>query len=549
MRQELFEKFSSVRKVHFASKKAFLDQISSKRLEISGDSNVSGGMKIKKKHIGFSLAPVKDYKATIPTQNDSAFTLTNRYFRNSLFNGSSYVQEGKTITIKDACSSCWDRTDHEIPSWRVTETEKGKSIFYAGRPDTQERAKIQGVDIFLNEIRTGQSKGFKPLENGTIEVHYVVNSLTNPTEGLSKWREKLGAGQSLDERKSLKWEKDSLKALRDSNEPISVTYNGQNYQILLRPMHTHHTVSCMGTYNTLGDKGRKLENTINTDSYSQLKNLFIQRKGTFSRQIETIGDEIVQRLGDGKNSTSVPVHIRLAMVDMLGKILEVPIVHHCKSVVDRTSGGGAVSVANQIVYEDLLHDNPTFVGTFEQIIASDCYKNLFLKGLQSQYSVSADLRSAVDPNGELNTKRVLPGFMWHSLPEVQAHGFIPLIPEAGLKNFSMIRKVANYFMQWIVCILQCTIFLVPTLWLGLPIIKPTWIKLDKVLDLESDLLSEGGTRPLLEGPANESVKKLLKKGADEGKKLLKGKALPLIDQLSDKAREALFPDETNVRTD
>ena len=444
-RNKLQKSFSSYNG-HHSSKKNLLQTAVTLREVYSEGSNVSGGMKVKEDHFGFSLAPVKDYSVSIPTDetNDTPkFTLVNRYFRNSLFNGSSYEQEGKTIEIKDACSSCWDRTDHEIPSWRLTETIEGKSIFYAGRPDTEQRAKIQGIDIFLNELRTGECKGFFPSKDQTIELHYVVDSLTNPTDGLSGWRKKLGAGQALDERKSLEWEMDALKKLRSSNEPIEIEYEGIKYSILLRPMHTHNTVSCMGTYNTFNDTGKALENSINSDSYTQLKALFEKRKGTLNENLEAIGDQIVARLGDGKNSTSVPVHIRLAMVDMLAKILEVPIVHHCKSVVDRTSGAGAVSVANQIVYED-LKSQTQFKGNFEEIVSSEKYKNLFHKGLQSQLSVSADLRSAVDPSGELNTKRVLPGFMWHWEPEVQAHGFIPLIPEAGLKQFSLIQKIKNY---------------------------------------------------------------------------------------------------------
>lgn len=544
-RLELQKSFSSLKGFHLSKKNLLQTAVTLRELHSKG-SNVSGGMKVKEDHIGFSLAPVKDYSVSIPTYetNDTPkFTLVNRYFRNSLFNGSSYKQEGKTIEIKDACSSCWDRTDHEIPSWRLTETETKESIFYAGRPDTEQRAKIQGIDIFLNELRTGECKGFFPSEDQTIELHYVVDSLTNPTDGLSEWRKKLGAGQALDERKSLEWEMEALKKLRSSKEPIEIEYEGKNYSILLRPMHTHNTVSCMGTFNTFNDTGKALENSINSDSYTQLRALFEKRKGTFNKNLEAFGNEIVARLGDGKNSTSVPVHIRLAMVDMLAKILEVPIVHHCKSVVDRTSGAGAVSVANQIVYEDLKSPKPQFEGKFEEIVSSEKYKNLFHKGLQSQLSVSADLRSAVDPSGELNTKRVLPGFMWHSEPEVQAHGFIPLIPEAGLKQFSLIQKIKNYAKQCFILLIELVFFPITYWLLGLPFVKPTWIKLDKVLNLESNLLSEGGTRPLLEGPANKRFKEDLKKGKEDAKKTLKAKADPLINQLSQKGREAIYGKE------
>lgn len=524
----------------FKTAKEFYDYAVSQRKLHSIGNNTTGGLEIKKDHIGFSLAPVQDYEATIPTEKEG-FTIENRYFRNSPFNGAKFQDEdGRTVCIKNANSSPWDRTEFDLQSERLTQKKDGTSIFYAGRPDTLERAKLLGIDMFLNELATGKRKGV--VEMGEkFEFHYIVDSLTNPTAGLSKWRQLPLAPQALDERASLKWEQEALNELYKSNEPLEVEFEGKKHQVLLRPMHVHNTVSCLGTYQFFNDKGRELENSINEASYQKLIN-FYKKLENLPPRLKNFGDEIVEILGSAKKSTDIEVHRRVAMIDMLAKICNLPIAHHCKSVVDRTSGAASVSIVNQLVFDGKFLSS---ISSFDQILKNNEYKEYYLKAKQTQLSVSGDLRTAVDPSGRLNCKRLLPAFMWRSSPDDQAHGFLPLLPDRALKEFTVAQRIINFAKQILLFLISPLTYLV-----GLPIIKPTWIKHNKAFDLESFALSENGTRPLLEGPHNKRLKDSLTSSTIFGKKrrtlnefnidVVRKKAWPLFDLLSLKEQKELY---------
>jgi hypothetical protein len=78
------------------------------------------------------------------------------------------------------------------------------------------------------------------------------------------------------------------------------------------------------------------------------------------------------------------------------------------------------------------------------------------------------------------------------------------------------QKVKNYAIQLFVFTIE-VLFLPVALLFKLPIVKPTWLKPTHTFDHESDVLSEGGTRPLLVGPHHRRMKTALKKAEKSGK--------------------------------
>jgi hypothetical protein len=153
---------------------------------------------------------------------------------------------------------------------------------------------------------------------------------------------------------------------------------------------------------------------------------------------------------------------------------------------------------------------------FADIIKEDQYKENFVKGLQAQLSTSSDLRSAVNLDGSMNTDRVLPGYEWHEGVDTVAFTFAEFIPKKGLKQITTMQKVKNYAIQLFVFTIE-VLFLPVALLFKLPIVKPTWLKPTHTFDHESDVLSEGGTRPLLVGPHHRRMKTALKKAEKSGK--------------------------------
>lgn len=503
------------RDMRFESRSLMFDSIMKGRnLRVKDDPNVCGKLKIKKEDAIFSEHSVNDFESTInelrsDNHNSSEFAYDTRYFYNSELNGLSYTEDGKKVTVDSCVCSPWDRSGLDLHSARLSETKDKKSIFYAGRPDTDKRLELQGIDIFLNELETKHRKGFVHRENGVIELHYIIDSLSTVTQGVGQIAGLLG---SLDEGKSLEWERAAIKKARKNNKPLQVVHNGKTYPVLLRPIQVHNSVSFFASYNFLEFS---VEDQINRNGYKKLMELYELRlrDGHIEQKWQQVGAEIIKELRKHKDSTKIDAGMRIAMIDMLSKICNLPIVHHCKSVVDRTTGAAAVSIVNQMLFDrkfDLVGES--FIKTVE----SELYKHLFVRALKSQLPVSSDVRSAVNINGTINTKRVLPGLEWHTGDTMVAFGFSKLMPEEALRKIPTWKKVGVYVVTLLAFLpslfLSLVVRAVTLNHVIIPIILPTWLKPKYSFDHHSELLSEGGTRPVLNGPHNNEVKKSIKAG-------------------------------------
>ena len=507
----------------FPSIAEFVNKIFKERLEeTKNNPKAFGGLIPKKEHILFSLQKAPGIRqSTIPIPTGGNFSVLIRLFNHlNKLNGQSFKDEkGLTHTVKDASCSCWDRTapDDAVPGARVVETERKDSIFYGGRPDSEKRAVILGEEIFKNEIASGKNKGIKDLGNQTYELHYLVGSLTNTLPGLSEWRKYVpGAGQALDERDSLELEVETLNKLRDNSTPIEITIDDRTYKVLLKPMHTHCMVSCFSFYKFFKNGGQDLENEINQTGYKQLIGYYENMdRREVTPQHQAWAKEIIETLKSKEESTAIAPHLRLAMVDMLAQICKLPVVLHCKSVVDRTSGAGAVSIANRMVLDGKMTGTESL--NFADIIKQDQYKENFVMALQAQLSTSSDLRSAVNLDGSINTDRVLPGYEWHEGVDTVAFTFAEFIPEGGLKPITTMQKVKNFAIQlFVFTITTLAYFIGVGSLLKLPIVRPTWLKPTRTFNHESKVLSENGTRPLLVGPHHRRMKHDIKQAKKSG---------------------------------
>ncbi|MFZ4773694.1 MAG: hypothetical protein ACOYK9_06885, partial [Chlamydiia bacterium] len=497
-----------------------------RKLAVRKDPLTLGELIPKTKHMIFSENPVKDYEAVIDpvsVENDISqeMSVINEYYYNSPMNGQKFKSVGSdgsevVVKIDNAVSSPWDRTGTDIPAERRLKTKEGNSIFYGGRPDTDERVRWQGIDIFLSELKSGFKKGFKEiveeenLDGSPKEVHvqmtYLVDSLTNPTVGLTKWRRlpliSQFVGDALDERDSLKWERKALEKAYRSHSPITLDVDGVTYKLTLKPIHAHTTISCFSELRkqirrgTLS--GTVLENDINRRAFRRLLRYY-----RHSGLNDPIANEIITKFRSSRyNSVNLPPHIRLTMVDMLARICGLPIVHHCKSVVDRTSVAAAVSVVNQMILEKKL----PLKGTFEETIGGELYKELFLRALQTQLPVSIDVRSAVNEDGTLNRKRDFPGSNLRD-GVFAAFGVIPLFPDRALRDITTYEKVSFFVKAFFVALFSLFI-----------IGSPKWLEPTKTFDMNSFALSEDGARPLLCKAKHTCSAALNRKGATPGVK-------------------------------
>jgi hypothetical protein len=391
------------------------------------------------KHACYSDIPRASFDAAITLNQETLglpkntkLEFRNEYFYHSSFNGQVYKDENKKLReVHHAVPSSWDRSTNNLMMARVLKDDNG-SIFYAGRPDNKSRAITQAEDIFRTELALGENgKGIKKLKNGSYELTYVVNSLTNggtlQNPGL------------LNERKSLLEEIKALHELKD----LEIEVDGK--KVTLNPIHTHHMVSFWTRFSGVVDdktSGLAIEKKINNTGYNSLIQLG-QKKSDELRGDPEKANLIKAVISNLKNP-DLPVQERLMLADLLTHLCDLPIVHHCKSVVDRTSIGAGISTINhyiahgKIPLDQIPKDNS---GNFAPhlLCGNEDYKNLFLSTLNIQHQVSKDARMAITPDGKLEGRSKL-GLNYHKDTFGTVPAALALMPQEAITKTWMANR-------------------------------------------------------------------------------------------------------------
>jgi|GEM_PF-3069949 len=395
-------------------------------------SRTDRSVKAKMKHVAYSDLPRYDIDAEIQIhenmdlfglKKDDTLKFKNEYFHHSSLNGKTYKDADENIhTVHNAVASSWDRSSEDLMMARVLKDGKEKPICYAGRPDNQKKATQLAEDIF----RTEKSK--LPLDrDGRYILTFVVDSLTN---GGSLQNPGL-----LNERTSLIEENDALNNL--DGKTISI----DDCQVVLHPIHVHHTLSFWNRFApVLPDTvtGIATENAINTVSYTKLTDIGekLIKDGSLSDKKKEVLEGAIYHLNQG----NLPVHERLMLVDLICKICDLPVVHHCKSVVDRTSIAKGISMINHLINEKLEEEEEFAWERDEKgriaphlLCRKEEYKKYFAATLAIQHQVSKDARIAIMPDGTIEGRKTL-GLNYHD----DTFGTVPcalsLLPEEALKD-------------------------------------------------------------------------------------------------------------------
>lgn len=390
----------------------------------------------KEKHACYSDIPRANFDASITLkepllglETGTSLTFENKYYHHSEFNGRAYMDDdGHVHTVHDAVASSWDRSTNDLMMARVLLDENG-SIFYGGRPDTVERAKQQAEDIFRTELQLKEKgKGIKKLDDHTYELTYVVNSLTNGGE--------LQNPGLLNERESLLAE---MKALQSINgKSIEIEIDGEMVTVWLHPIHTHHMVSFWTRFADLfsGEiSGLKIEGEINDIGYKKIKEiaqLHPENRGLILGAIAQLDEDL-------------PVQERLMLIDLLAHLCNLPIAHHCKSIVDRTSIGGGVSTINHYIAHGKIRldqipkdDQENYLPHL--LCRNEEYKHLFVATLAIQHQVSKDARMGIRPDGTIEGREQL-GLNYHYDTFGTVPAALALMPEELLTTTWWDNKV------------------------------------------------------------------------------------------------------------
>lgn len=413
-------------KLVYPSVKKMLESEMERRLPLSNE--VRGRFKPKMSHVAYSHIPRADFDGTVKA-NGEIYKVRNCYFHHSPLNGTSYVgTDGKITTVHHAITTSWDRSSDGLHMSKVfMNPETNESICYGSRPDSPERARKQAEDIFRAELASSQ-KGLRKIGENEYELTYVVNSLTSPA--------KLQNPALLNERESLIWEHEALEALG------TLIIDGKI--VHPKPIHVHHTISVFGELSKiLPDflNGSDLENTINDKGYLQLLE-YAQKLP----QTPILQDTIYQ-LYKGLITHTLSHQEELILVDFLSQLCNLPIVHHCKSIVDRTSIASTVALMNHFIKDgEMLTIPRDNEGRFaiHKLLKQEAYRKLFMAFINISHQVSKDARVGITPDKTLVGRNVLALNLRATY--LSPSGDLVFFPESALKKTLLTRGLKTRYL-------------------------------------------------------------------------------------------------------
>ncbi len=376
-------------------------------------------------HVAYAHVPRASFTGVVE-KGDKTYSVKNQYFYRGSLNGKYYKgRDDKVHQVHHAITSSWDRSSSDLHMAKVlVNTETGESICYGSRPDTLVRARKQAKDIFRTERKSKFYKGLsKNLKTGEYTLTYVVNSLTNPV--------KIQNPTLLNERESLLGEIGALHEI--SENPITI----DGCTVHLRPIHVHHTLSVFGEIGKIlpdSISGNDIEQGINQRGYNTL----IEYAKKFANKLKQADLKKYNLINDTihflTQSTSLSVSERLIIVDFLAQICRLPIVHHCKSIVDRTSVASSASMLNHFIKQGrLIHKIPKTGRRFaiHKLLDNENYKKAFVSFMNINHQVSLDARVGILPDGKTLVGRKELGLNLKS-GIFAATGAIPFFPKEDL---------------------------------------------------------------------------------------------------------------------
>lgn len=297
-------------------------------------------------------------------KDDSILETKHIFAKNSPLNGNVFDRDGKIIHLSQGIACTSDRTIQNTGNLRLIQTKSQESICYTGRPDSPHKALEQASFIFLHELSTNK-KGITQTTdaqgNITYQLDYVVNSLLSAPW---VWRFE-SILTAFPEREYIENELKAFAILKnqgaitieDPNNP------GTKYQVKFNPILFSRSLN---SFNRLEKwlppfvTGQSRAQEISGEGFTSLNSLAHQKldemqthlaaessssvKATLEEKIKKIHSTL-QLLERHQKEHHLSAEEETLVRDYLCKLLNLPVVFHCKSSLDRTSLPVAISSA------------------------------------------------------------------------------------------------------------------------------------------------------------------------------------------------------------
>lgn len=328
-----------------------------------------------KKQIAYSACNRDDLKSCpkiedpllrqqLDLRNDAILQTDHVFAKNSPMNGQSFVLDGKTVLLTQAIACSNDRKVENTGNLRVVQTKEKESICYTGRADSDHKALEQASFVFLNELKTkgkGITRTVDERGNTLYQIDYVVNSLMS-----APW---ISSTESMiapfPEREYLENERKAFQKLKESG-PITIedpNCPGQKFSVKFNPILFSRSLNIftrlekwlppfftgMERSLEISDEGLDGLNSLAQQKLTALRQklertLSPAQKKEIELKIEGI-EVSLKTLHQQQIDCNLRPEEELITRDYLCKLLEIPLIYHCKSSTDRTSISNALSSA------------------------------------------------------------------------------------------------------------------------------------------------------------------------------------------------------------
>jgi hypothetical protein len=402
--------------------------------------------------------------------DDSQLQTKHLFAKNSPLNGQSYVHKEKTVQLTQAIACSNDRKVENTGNLRVVQSKDKDSICYAGRTDSDRKALEQASFIFLNELKTkgkGMTHSTDEKGNPVYELDYVVNSMLsipwiwNTESAIAPFPER----EHLEnERKAfLALKEKGVVTIEDPNHP------GMKYQVKFNPIlfsRSSNLFTRLESWLPPFFTGQSRAEEVSEEGFLSLKSLAAKKLQSLqnqlsdqrSQELKAPIEQKIKRINDCLQGLEQNIKLKnlrpeaeWLIRDYLCKLLDLPIVYHCKSSTDRTSVTVAMSsTLKQWVELGLpIPENPT------DLLQNTLFKELFAANWMTGHQIT---RYARGGKGTVaGTKLDNKNLGLHLSRGISQNPLIAqLLPERYLKDFPTAKKL-KYGAAYLLLLIPLTI--------------------------------------------------------------------------------------------
>ncbi len=387
--------------------------------------------------------------------DDSTLQTEHLFAKNSPLNGQSFMHKGKLVPLSQAIACSSDRKVENTGNLRVVQSKDKESICYTGRADSDRKALEQASFIFLNELKT-KGKGITSSTDGKGNLVYQCDYVVNSMLSIPWIWSKESAIAPFPEREYLKNERKAFLALQEKGVMTIEDPNcpGMKYQVRFNPIlfsRSSNIYTRLESWLPPFFTGQSQAEKVSKEGFLHLKSLALTKLESLQKQLSTQKaqtlkapieqkikgiNDCLQILEQYLKQSKLRPEAEWLIRDYLSKLLDLPIVYHCKSSTDRTS----VTVAISSTLKQWMKLGLPIPENIPDLLQNPLFKELFTANWMAGHQITRYARGGKGTvaGEKLNNKNL---GLYLSRGISQNPIIAQLLPERYLKDFPTAEKI------------------------------------------------------------------------------------------------------------